>query len=159
MFTESVLSSLKSGYFTLIFNFYGNKLLGSDEKTEKLNSETKSLKRLIFLGKVLPSLQLSPHSAVPLIFFVFLIILVLKWIFTSYQHQHMIVLARFILFMGSSIFEHKRISLGVKLFFLFLLHQHDIFLRKRLYHLSLSLFTHSSRSPNNNQPHKYFIDR
>lgn len=69
MFTESVLSSLKSGYFTLIFNFYGNKLLGSDEKTEKLNSETKSLKRLIFLGKVLPSLQLSPHSAVPLIFF------------------------------------------------------------------------------------------
>ena len=44
----------------------------------------------------------------------------------------MIVLAGFILFMGSSIFEHKRISLGVKLFFLFLLHQHHIFLRKRL---------------------------
>ena len=38
MFTESELSSLKSGYLTLIFIFYGNKLLGSDVKTEKLNN-------------------------------------------------------------------------------------------------------------------------
>ena len=39
MFTESELSSLKSGYFSaLIFIFYGNKLLGSDVKTEKLNN-------------------------------------------------------------------------------------------------------------------------